>query len=80
MRELPNADEAMFLSNPGNTVGKVIIVHSNNKVKIINTDGVEKESLTRAVIQELGTYIEAKEISFIGGTLLSNTRQADGSQ
>lgn len=49
-------------------------MHGRNKVHVLDTDCVEKSDLLSAVLEELGDDVESKEMTLVGGTLLSNAR------
>jgi hypothetical protein len=54
---------------------KFIVVYGQNRVQIVETQAADKISLVEAVRQDLGAAINSKEIKFIGGMALPNTRQ-----
>jgi len=54
---------------------KFIVVHGNSQVCILETEAVDRSSLLENVRQSLGVF-GPKEIGFIGGALLPNSRCA----
>jgi hypothetical protein len=59
-----------------NPTSKFVIVYGRSKVHLLETESADKSSILETVHQGLGYDIASKNISFIGGTLLPNTRQA----
>jgi hypothetical protein len=65
--------EATIAQNDNSSI-KFILVHGRNQVRIMETASADKSSLKEKVIEELGEAITSKEMMFVGGTVVSNTR------
>ncbi|KAH7403530.1 hypothetical protein BKA64DRAFT_669265 [Cadophora sp. MPI-SDFR-AT-0126] len=73
LTQLRPRDGGDSLSEP---IGKLVVVHGRSVVKVLDTDHVEKSQLIAKVVEELGGEIESREITFTGGTLISNQNNA----
>ncbi|KAH7330116.1 hypothetical protein BKA65DRAFT_51346 [Rhexocercosporidium sp. MPI-PUGE-AT-0058] len=69
LTQLRPRDGGHSLSEP---IGKLIVVHGRNRVQVLDTDHVDKSYLVSEVVMGLGGAIESREITPIGGTLLSS--------
>ncbi|KAG4437405.1 hypothetical protein IFR05_007130 [Cadophora sp. M221] len=69
LTQLRPSDGGNSLSEP---IGKLIIVHGRNNIQVLDTGHVDKSYLVSEVVMELGGDIESREITPIGGTLLSS--------
>jgi hypothetical protein len=66
-------------SNPSEEVlltsfQKFVAVYGQNRVQILKTEAKDKISLVDAVRRELGEDVRSKEINFVGGNTLPNSK------
>jgi hypothetical protein len=59
-----------------NPLRKFVVVYGQSRVQIFETEATDKISIVEVVRQELGDTVKSKEINFVGGTTLPESRQA----